>query len=120
MSSSPTILFVSAAGGNASVMSEFLAERGYSTVTATGLDAFDEAIDNRSLDLVMIDADGLPSEVWNRCARLQEQAVPFFVISQHSDAIHDKGRDYEATRVFEKPLGQDALVQTIQQLLQDT
>lgn len=119
MSDSDTILFVSAAEGNVSVLTEFLDEQGYHAIPATSLDAFDRALGSHSLDLVLIDADGLPSDVWARCEQLQRESVPFFVISQHGDAASDKGRDHDANHVFEKPVGQSALVETIHHILGD-
>lgn len=118
-SESPTILFVSAAEGNASVMTDFLAEQGYHTVAATTLDSFDTFLDDQSQDLVLIDADGFPPDVWRRCERLQRLGIPFFVISQHGDAADEKGREHDAARVFEKPLGQGALLETIQQIIEN-
>lgn len=119
MSDQDTILFVSAAEGNVSVLTEFLDERGCHALPATSLDAFDRALDAHTLDLVLIDADGLPSDVWARCEQLQRESVPFFVISRHGDAAGEKGREHAATHVFEKPVGRRALVETIRQVPND-
>lgn len=119
MSDAATILFVSAADGNAALMSDFLADQGYRAKAATTLDGFDAELEANSHDLVLIDADGFPPNVWARCEQLQQQGIPFFVISQYGTPADKKGREYKATRVFEKPVGQDALVATIEQLLDD-
>jgi DNA-binding response OmpR family regulator len=120
MSEGPAILIVSASEGNASVMTDFLTDEGYRAEAATTLSAFDTALETQSLDLVLIDADGLPPEVWERCERLQQQGTPFFVISQHGAAADEKGRAHDARRAFEKPVGQAALANTIRQLLEET
>lgn len=119
MTDPATILFVSATSGNASVMTDFLTDQGYQAEPATTLDGFDAALDSQSQDLVLIDADGFPPDVWGRCQRLQQHGIPFFVISQHGDAVDEKGREHDAARVFKKPLGQGALLETIQHILED-
>lgn len=119
MTNAHTILFVSAAEGNVSLLTEFLNDQGYQAIPATSLAALDAALETHDLDLVLIDADGFPPAVWERCEQLQLKSVPFLVISQHGDAASDKGREQKAAHVFEKPVGQSALVQTITQLLDD-
>lgn len=117
MSDSATILFASPAPGNASMMTDFLADNGFRSVAATSLDEFDEAIVEDGIDLALVDADGFPAEVWERCETVQKGDIPLFVISQHRTAVQEKGREHQVTGVFEKPLGQDALLETIEQLL---
>jgi DNA-binding NtrC family response regulator len=121
MTDSETILLVTASRGNAAMLSDFFAENGFQTKTATSLDSFDAALEEHGngsdVTVVMIDADGFSTEIWQRLERLDRIQTPFFVVSKHRDAAMERTSEHDVADISGKPLQQDVLLDTITQLI---
>lgn len=115
----PVILAVNRNRRNAELLAQLLDQQGYESLYATSLEEFDQALNRgEHIDLALVDVAGFDQEVWSRCDRLREGAVPFVVISGRGLAgIESAGARHGASGTLTKPLAAKELLGLIQGLL---
>jgi DNA-binding response OmpR family regulator len=116
---SGVILTVNRNRRNAELLSRLLDQQGYESLCATTLEEFDRALERAAhIDLALVDVAGFDQEVWSRCDRLRDGAIPFLVISAHGLAgVGAAGVRHGASGMLVKPLIGQELLALIQGLL---
>lgn len=114
------ILLVGRNATNLDLMAQVLRREGYQSVSATSMEALDEAIAAREVDLAMIDLTGFDARLWERCAELQQHEIPFVLLSPRQvatgvmGAAEGKLGEYP---VMTKPLSMQAFLSTVSAML---
>ncbi|MXR51332.1 hypothetical protein GRX03_06895 [Halovenus sp. WSH3] len=90
---------------DADLLGGFLGDQGYAVTGVSSLSAFDAQLSApEQFDFALVDADGFPPAVWERCEQLQRAAVPFLVLSLNPDQV-SAGSEAETNQpVLEKPI----------------
>lgn len=109
------ILLVGRNPTNLALMTQVLKKAGYDSVSATTLDAMDAAIAG-PVDLALIDVTGFESQLWERCAELQRQGVPFVLLSPRPVTSEVAG-EAGGYPVMGKPLTMQAFLNTVSAML---
>ncbi len=113
------ILTVNSNPRNLELLNEFLGRAGYEVSGVSALDAFDRFLsDHPPIDLALVDVSGFGPQIWMRCQTLQQQGIPFLVISpRQSAALQQESLTYGARGVLVKPLVVKDLLGVIKGLL---
>lgn len=114
MTRTDPILLVNKNDQDASLLQKFLKQEGYETTVAKSLSDIDSTLDESGdYELAIVDADGFPPQLWNRCKQLQQEGIPFFVLSLKPDQVRSSRDEGEQDLVLEKPLGKHDLLDLI-------
>lgn len=115
---SALILTVDVNRRNLELLAQVLHQAGYRTLPASTIAAFDQALEE-PISLALVDVSGFGSDIWQRCERLHERALPLLVISaRQSAALRQASAAHGARSVLVKPLVVRELLEIIQSLLQ--
>ena len=119
MSNELPILAVNHSQQNLNLLIQFLVKEDYTTYAVKSLDEFDCALATHSLFcMALIDITGFDQHIWSRCAQLQENNIPFIIISpKQSAAIQQASLGHGAKSVLVKPLVTRELLTIIRSLL---
>jgi len=116
-----TLLLVSHLPRNLQLLTDFLGKAGYTTLTASSYEAFDQALTQQQvISGGLIDIAGFDAEIWTRCERLRAAKIPFVIFSpKQSAAIQQASLSHGARGVMVKPLVVKELIGVIQSILED-
>lgn len=119
MGDKPLIMAVDHNRRNLELLSQFLGQEGYETVTAASLEECDRALDERTdIRLALVDIAGFGQDIWQRCERLRAADIPLIIISpRQSAAIQQASLTYGARGVLVKPLVVKELLGLVSSLL---
>ncbi len=119
MSEEPPILVVNHNQQNLHLLTQFLAKEEYITYSVKNLDEFDIALATYTVFcMALIDITGFDQHIWSRCAQLQQNNVPFIIISPKQSAmIQQASLGHGAKSVLIKPLVIRDLLAIISSLL---
>lgn len=119
MDDKPLILTVDHNRRNLELLSQFLGQEGYETVTAASLEECDRALNERAyIRLALLDVAGFDRSIWQRCEQLRAAGIPFIIISPgQSVAIQQAGLAYGARGVLVKPLAVKELLGLVRSLI---
>lgn len=117
MSDEPHLLTVNQNERNNELLSEFLESEGYRVSCAHTIDEVDDAIETATFDVSLFDVDGFPPAVWARCEDLRSTRTPLLVISLQPQRAERTSDDADVSRIFEKPIGKQRLLDLIRQLV---
>lgn len=121
MTAKPLILGVDHNRGNLELLKEFLGKAGYPLRMVTNLEGFDQALAQlNEIGLALVDISGFDCRNWDCCMRLQDEEIPFLVLSSHqSAAIQQLSLAHGARSALVKPLVVKELLGLIQSLLDE-
>lgn len=121
MKPKPLILTVDRNRRNLELLAQFLDKQGYESFGATSIEEFEQALTKiADIALVLVDISGFDSHVWKLCELLQNEQIPFLVISpRQSTAIQQESLAYGARSMLVKPLVIKELLRFIQSLLEE-
>lgn len=107
---------------NLELLTRFLDNAGYESVTANSIEDFDQILESiDELDLALVDLAGFDRNIWDRCDRLRNAHVPFLIISAgHLDSVQQDSVAHGAQAVLMKPLASKDLLGMIRGLLQES
>ncbi|MBW4449425.1 MAG: response regulator [Spirirestis rafaelensis WJT71-NPBG6] len=119
MSEKPLILTVGSNCRNVELLNQFLNKEGYQTIGVSNLEELDRQLRELSeIKLVMLDIAGFDRTIWERCEQLQNQQIPFLVISpKQSATIQLQSLAHGARSMLVKPLVMQQLLALIKSLL---
>ena len=123
MSEKPLILTVGSNSRNLELLNQFLNKEGYETIGVSNLEELDRQLREFSeikseIKLVMLDIAGFDRTIWERCEQLQNQQIPFLVISpKQSTTIQLQSLAHGARSMLVKPLVMQQLLAFIKSLL---
>lgn len=119
MSNEPPILVVNHNQQNVLLLTQFLAKENYTTYPVKSFAEFDAALATQLLfRMALIDITGFDQHIWSRCATLQQNSIPFIIISpKQSASIQQASLGYGARNVLIKPLVTKELLVVIRTLL---
>ena len=121
MSEKPLILTVDSNSRNLELLNQFLIKQGYEIISANNLSELDRQLSELlEIKLVMLDITGFERTIWERCEQLQNQEIPFLVISPKQNAtIQLQSIAHGARSMLVKPLVMRQLLALIKSLLGD-
>ncbi|MGI2902835.1 response regulator [Tolypothrix sp. VBCCA 56010] len=121
MSEKSLILTVDSNSRNLELLNQFLNKQGYETIGVNSLSELDRQLSELSeIKLVMLDIAGFDRTIWERCEQLQNQQIPFLVISpKQSATIQLQSVAHGARSMLVKPLVMRQLLALIKSLLGD-
>ncbi|ABU56794.1 response regulator [Roseiflexus castenholzii] len=115
---SALILTVDVNKRNLALLTQVLHQAGYRTLSAATIAALDQALEE-PISLALIDVSGFGADIWQRCQRFHERAIPLLVISaRQSAALQQASIAYGARGVLVKPVIIRELLGLIRSLLQ--
>lgn len=105
---------------NLKLLGEVLEEEGYNPLSASSTEGLDAVLDEGTEpDLVLIDVEGFGTSIWERCERLKQSNVPFFVIfPREKEKLQKEGARHGASGVLNKPLVREELLGLVSGLLE--
>ena len=114
----PLILVVDRTQRNLELLVQFLSKNGYQTLTGANLEEFDQILaEPQKIALALVDIGGFDRRIWQRCERLLEKQIPFFVLAHSQSAtIQQESFVHGARGVLIKPLAVRALLGIIRGL----
>lgn len=106
---------------NLELLAQFLNKEGYSTLSATSVEEFNQALEKaETIGLVLVDISGFDRKIWDYCERLRDAEIPFLVLSpRQSVAIHQESLAHGARSMLVKPLVVKELLGLIRGLLRE-
>jgi DNA-binding response OmpR family regulator len=115
------ILAVNRTPHNLLLLEQVLGDVGYTTLKATGLEEFDEALSHPAgLALALVDITGFDAAIWERCERLREEEIPLVLVApRQSAAVEEIGEQHGASNVLVKPLAIRQLVSLVDLLVRE-
>jgi DNA-binding response OmpR family regulator len=118
----PMILVVDRTQRNLELLVQFLSKNGYQTLTGASLEEFDQILaEPKKIALALVDIGGFDRRIWERCERLLEKQVPFFVLVRRQSAtIQQESFIHGARGMLVKPLAIQALLGIIRSLLAES
>ncbi len=120
MNVKPFILTVSSNVRNLELLNQFLSREGYQVISASGLEEFNRAMSQAQINLGLIDITGFDSSIWKWCEQLQNQQIPFLIVSPRQNAvIQNQSVVCGARNILIKPLVIKQLFTLIKRLLED-
>ncbi len=122
MTLKPLILIVNSNVRNLELLNQFLNREGYQAISVNGLEEFYRAMSQPiQINLGLIDVTGFDSSIWECCEKLQNQKIPFLIISPRQNAlIQNQSLVCGARNILIKPLVIKQLFTLIKSLLQDS
>lgn len=122
MTLKPLILIVNSNVRNLELLNQFLNREGYQAISVNSLEEFDRAMSQPiQINLGLIDITGFDSSIWEWCEKLQNQKIPFLIISPRQNAlIQNQSLVCGARNILIKPLVIKQLFTLIKSLLQDS
>ncbi|MGE3311902.1 MAG: response regulator [Limisphaerales bacterium] len=119
MPSAPRILALNYNRRNLEVLGQFLAKAGFEPLPTQTLEDVDKILASGvEVRLALLDLAGFDSRLWERCDRLRQRGIPFFVISPGPGAETQQARlKSGAASVLVKPLSAQALLTLIKTLV---
>lgn len=116
-----TILVVNRLPRNLQLLSDYLGQEGYTTLSASSYEELDQVLSQTEqihIDGALVDIAGYDSAIWTRCEQLRSAKIPFLVVSpQQSAAIQQAGMAHGARGVMVKPLVIKELIGVIKSIL---
>lgn len=122
MEQKPLILTVDRNRRNLELLAQFLRKEGYQSMGANNLEEFAQALTSFSAEikLVLVDITGFNRQIWELCQRLQDEQIPFIVISpRQSHALEQESLTHGAQSMLVKPLVVKELLGFIHSQLKD-
>jgi DNA-binding response OmpR family regulator len=121
MNVKPLILTVSSNVSNLELLNQFLSQEGYQAISASSLEEFNGAMSQPiQINLRLIDITGFDRSIWNWCEKLQNQQIPFLIISpRQNPVIQNQSLICGARNILIKPLVIKQLFALIKGLLED-
>ncbi len=120
MNVKPLILIVNSNVRNLELLNQFLSREGYKTISASGLEEFNDAMSQAQISLGLIDITGFDNSIWESCQQMQNHQIPFLIISpRQSAAIQHQSVVAGASSILIKPLVIKQLFTLIKSLLED-
>lgn len=122
MKEKPLILTVDRNRRNVELLAQFLTKEGYQSLGANTLEEFEQALSSTSdkINFVLVDVAGFDRSIWELCQRLQDEQIPFVVISpRQSASIQQQSLAHGAWSMLVKPLVVKELLGLIRSLLGD-
>jgi DNA-binding response OmpR family regulator len=121
MSEKPLILTVDSNRRNLELLNQFLTKEGYQSIGVSNLEELDCTLSELSqIKLVLLDIAGFDRTIWEHCEQLQNQQIPFLVISpKQSATIQLQSLAHGASSMLIKPLVMKQLLALIKSLLGD-
>lgn len=121
MSQDPTVLVIDRNRNNLTLLSQYLQQEGYRSMTADNLKALDRTLAAEpEIDLALVGLAGFDRSIWSRCEQLRGRGVPFVVISpQQNAAIQQESLTHGARGVLSKPLVVQELFALLRSLVED-
>jgi DNA-binding response OmpR family regulator len=114
---SALILTVDVNKRNLALLAQMLHQAGYRTLPAATIPALDQALE-APISLALIDISGFGADIWQRCQRLRERAIPLLLISaRQSAALQQASAAHGACGMLVKPLVIRELLGLIRSLL---
>ncbi len=120
MKEKPLILTVDRNRRNVELLAQFLTKEGYQSLGANTLEEFEQALSSTSdkINFVLVDVAGFDRSIWELCQRLQDEQIPFVVISpRQSASIQQQSLAHGAWSMLVKPLVVKELLSLIRSLL---
>ncbi len=117
--SSKRILVVANHEKNLQLLADFLEDQGYDSRPASSIKGVDETLKEEDhLDMGLIDVTGFGRSIWDRCERIRNEGIPFFIISpQKTGKAEEKSLSEGARDVLTKPLDKSRLLQLVEVIL---
>ena len=107
---------------NVELLAQFLNKEGYQSLGANTLEEFKQALSSTSakIKFVLVDVADFDRSIWELCQRLQDEQIPFIVISpRQSASIQQQSFAHGARSMLVKPLVVRELLGLIRSLLGD-
>lgn len=103
---------------NLELLGQVLQQAGYRTLPVATIAALDQALEE-PISLALVDISGFGADIWQRCERLRERAIPLLIISaRQSAALQQASVTHGARGMLVKPLVVRELLGLIRSLLQ--
>lgn len=120
MPDKPLILVVDRCARNRELLAQFLEQEGYQAAVGADLAAAERLLDGqRAFALSLIDVAGLGRPVWDYCARLRRERVPFVIVAPVArPGLEKTGVACGAVGVLVKPLSMNGLRGLLRGLLE--
>lgn len=115
------ILLVEKNAKNRELLARFLAEAGYETREAGGIDEMQAALEGDVVyKLVLIDVAGLDARIWPLCDRVREGNIPFLILSpRQSRLLEATSLAHGARSVLVKPLAVQQLLALVRTFMEE-
>ncbi len=115
------ILLVNRNVRNLQLLSEYLGNEGYKTLSASSYEEFDQVLAEQSaLAGALIDITGFDAQIWLRCEQLRARKAPFLMISPKlSAAVQQASLSHGARGVMIKPFVIKEFIGIIQGMLDE-
>ncbi|MFB6291659.1 MAG: response regulator [Candidatus Bipolaricaulia bacterium] len=116
---SKRILVVAKGEKNLHLLADFLADQGYDPNPASSIKEVDGTLrELEHLDMALIDVTGFGDSIWDRCERIRNEGVPFFIISpKKTGKAKEKSLSEGARDVLTKPLEKKRLLKLVEIIL---
>jgi len=113
------VILVMKQPGNAKVLKQAISEIGFAGIVISSDDELRNELEHKnSACIALVDVSGFGNTVWKLCQMLQENEVPFVVLSTPRERnIGSKSLSYGATSVLLKPLAKAPLLQLVKNLI---
>lgn len=113
------ILVVANHAKNLHLLADFLDDQGYEPRPASSIKEVDNTLrEIDHLDMALIDVTGFGDSIWDRCERIREEGVPFFIISPRKTGnSKEKSLSKGARDVLTKPLEKRRLRKLVEIIL---
>jgi DNA-binding response OmpR family regulator len=113
------ILVVANHEKNLHLLADFLDDQGYDSRPASTIEEVDETLrEVDHLDMGLIDVTGFGKPIWERCERIRNVGVPFFIISpKKTGKAKEKSLSEGARDVLTKPLEKSRLLQLVEVII---
>jgi CheY-like chemotaxis protein len=109
-----TIMLFVKSPGNRKVISDCIAEEGYSCLPVQSDEQMEACLSRPQNRLALVDASGYGKAVWRLCEQLHDHRIPFIVLSpQESLLSSSRAAVYGAVSVIQKPIAKNALMQLL-------
>jgi len=117
--SGKAILVVAKHEKNLHLLADFLEDQGYDPEPASSIKEVDKSLrEVDHLDMALIDVTGFGDSIWDRCERIRNEGVPFFIISPRKSGKAEKKSLSEGARdVLTKPLEKSRLLKLVEVIL---
>ncbi len=113
------ILVVANHEKNLELLAGFLDKQGYQATTASSITELDQVLNQgNGVDMALIDVSGFDHSIWDRCEKIRNEGLPFFIISpRKSKRAKEKSLSEGARDVLTKPLEKERLLKLVKVML---